>query len=360
MALSGPKLMDFEPSPEQRRLIEQATAFASDLPAALPKDGVGFATEAYTALGARGHFSVRATADAALIVVALSRKSAALGATFATGWLFLDTLRRHAQGDALAAVAARAEAGTLTGALAFAPVSRTDADELSASEDGAEVRFTGRTAPAPLIPVASDALIAATLRSGGGVIACVELSGRGVRKAPPSPSLGLEGLPRGIVELAGAAVPRERVLVTGDAAIAAAHGLARTRSILWAAVAVGVAGHAVDRAVSHVRSAGKLPQSTEFLVSDLATGYDAVFLSTMHAAWQRDQGVATDAAGASAKLLAARTATELCHGALGVCGESGYDEDLRRAYIDARHLELYEGAEAEQIDVIASHMLGES
>jgi alkylation response protein AidB-like acyl-CoA dehydrogenase len=356
MALSEPERMDFEPSPAQRRLIELATDFASGAGAALPKDGIGFATEAYAALGAGAHFAAATVVDATLVAVSLSRASAALGATFASGWLFLDTLRRHGQGATLDAVARGAEGGARAGTVVLA----SSAAELVVSGEAEGLVFTGTTAPVALLPLASDALIATRLRTGDAVLACLDLSTPGVRKAPPAPSLGLEELPRGALELAGARVPHARVLLTGDKAVTAMRALGRTRSILSAAVAVGVAGRALDRAVAHVRAAGKVPQSTEFVVSDLATGYDAAFLATASAAWLRDSGNDTDAESAGAKLLAARTATELCHGALTVCGESGYDDELRRAYVDARHLELYDGAEAEQIDVIASQLLGES
>jgi alkylation response protein AidB-like acyl-CoA dehydrogenase len=155
-------------------------------------------------------------------------------------------------------------------------------------------------------------------------------------------------------------VPRERLLVQGGDAVHAARALAAARSILWAAVAVGVAGHALDLGLAHVRARGKVDQSTEFLVSDLSTGYDAAYLATAHAASRRDAGTGSPEDGPSAKLFATRTATQVCHGALSMCGERGYDEALRRAYVDARHLELYDGPESEQIDDIASRMLGES
>ncbi|HEX4338901.1 MAG TPA: acyl-CoA dehydrogenase family protein [Polyangiaceae bacterium] len=350
--------MDFEPSPEQRRLTELATSFATGIAASLPKDATGFATEAYAALGARGHFAVRTVLDASLVVVSLSRVSTGLGATFASGWLFLDALRRHGQGATLGAVAAGAEAGTRTGSVVLA----SSATEVAVSEDGGQLVLSGTTSPVPLGPLASDALVAAALADGTPVLACVDLSSGGVRKATPSPSLGLEQVPRGALELGVARVPAERVLATGAKATTAMRSLGSTRSVLWAAVAVGVAGRALDMALAHVRARSKMPQSTEFVVSDLATGYDAAYLATMNAAWlcAQSDGSAAGAAGAAAKLLATRTATEVCHGALTVVGETGYEDELRRAYVDARHLELYDGAEAEQIDVIASHMLGES
>jgi alkylation response protein AidB-like acyl-CoA dehydrogenase len=356
MASSGFDRMDFEPSPEQRRLIALATDFANGAGGALPEDALGFATRGHAALGAQGHFAVTTVLDAALIVASLARVSAALGATFASGWLFLHALRRHGTGSSLGAVAAGAEAGTRAGAVAL---ERAQTD-LTVAEQAGELIVTGSTDPIPLGPIASDLLLAMPSSDGDALLVCIDLSARGAHKASPISALGLEELPRGAVELARAAVPRERVLAVGDAAAVASRTIGRTRAVLTAAVAVGVAGSALDRALSHVRQGGKLPQSTEFVVSDLATGYDAAFFATAHAAWQRDRGTDTDAESAAAKLLAARTATEVCHGALSVCGESGYHDALRRAYLDARYLELYDGAEAEQIDVIASQMLGES
>jgi alkylation response protein AidB-like acyl-CoA dehydrogenase len=293
--------------------------------------------------------------DAALVVTALARGSAALGAAFASSWLFVDASRRHG-GASLAAVIAAAEKGVRIGAVVLP--SRGAQTEIVASESSGTLTLAGIAAPATLVPLASDAIVSARLGDESQVLACVELSTNGASKGAPLASLGLEGVPRGALELRGVEVPRERVLARGNDAVRAADALVGGRSILWAAVAVGVAGHALDLALAHVRARGKVAQSTEFMVSDLATGYDAAYLATAHAASLYDGGSTEGAAGA--KLLATRTATQVCHGALTVCGESGYEDALRRAYLDARHLELYDGAESEQIDDIASRMLGES
>jgi len=359
VARSALDRMDFEPSPDQRRLMDLATAFATGAGATLPADATDFATEAHAGIGARGLFSTKPTLDAALVTMTLARASPALGAVFASGWLFLDALRRYGAGTTVAGVAAGAEAGLRAGAVVLAH-RRREQPEIGASEIGGVLTLIGTSAPSAFVPIAGDAIVGGRLGSGDGVLACVDLSARGVSKGPPLPALGLEGVPRGTVELRRVEVPAERILVRGSAAATAARALDDARSILWAAVAVGIAGRALDYALSHVRGLGKVPQSTEFMVSDLATAYDAAHLVTAQAAFMRDGGEAVDERGASAKLLAARSATQVCHGALSVCGEGGYDDELRRAYVDARHLELYDGTEAEQIDVIASRMLGES
>ena len=360
MAYAALERMDFEPTPEQRRLMDLAASFAGDAAELLPRDPTGFAVRACGALGERGLFATRATLDAALIVIALSRVSAALGATFAAGYSFLSALRRPGgASDALGGVRTAVEAGTATGAVAW-PLIRKGEETLlvGAGPDGGAI-LSGATGPAPLVPVAGHAVIAA--RSGANsVIACVDLTTKGVTRTPAVPSLGLEELPRGALELGRVAVAKEHVLLSGAMALEAARALSQTRNVLSAAAATGVAGRALDRALAHARGNGKLSQSTEFTVSDLATGYDAALLATTRAAWLLDRGDGAAAECAGAKLLAARTATELCHGALEVCGEAGYDDELRRAYLDARHLELYDGAEAAQIDVIAKEMLGES
>src|SRR3954454_9999071 len=119
MAPSSVNRMDFEPTPYQLRLVDLAASFALDAAAALPRDPTGFGAKACAALGARGLFATRTTIDADLVVIALSRASAALGSTFAAGWLFLDALRRHGgSSDALIAIAGAVEAGTASGAVA--------------------------------------------------------------------------------------------------------------------------------------------------------------------------------------------------------------------------------------------------
>jgi alkylation response protein AidB-like acyl-CoA dehydrogenase len=348
--------MDFEPSPEQRRHIQLATSFATEAGATLSTDAADFPSRANASLGRSGLFSVRSALDASLVTGALARVSATLGAAFASGWLFVDTLRRHG-GASLGAVIAGAETGARIGALVLPSLGAQT--EIIASESTGTLTLAGIGAPAALVPVASDAVVVAKLGDDAQILACVDLSTSGTSKGPPLPSLGLPGVPRGAVELRGVPVARDRLLARGSEAVRAAKALAGARSILWGAVAVGVAGHALDFALAHVRAQGNVAQSTEFLISDLATGYDAAYLATAQAAFQHDRGATAEGA-ASAKLLATRTATQVCHGALTVCGESGYDDALRRAYVDARHLELYDGAESEQIDDIASRMLGES
>jgi alkylation response protein AidB-like acyl-CoA dehydrogenase len=357
--MSAVDRMDFEPTPEQEKLVERVATFARTAVGSLPSDAAGFATEACTALGAAGLLRERATLDAVLITVELARVSAALGATFASAWLFADALRRSG-GSGVAALAAAAEAGTLLGSVIL-PVRRGSAAPARlVSETPEGVVLDGTTDAASLVPVASHALLLAAGAKERAVLASVDLSASGAKKAAPAAVLGLAQVPRGAVELARVVVPRTAILAENDAARDAARALVHARAILTAAVATGLAGSAASRAVSQVRASGKPSQATEFTLSDLATGYDAIFLATTHAAWQRDAGTDVAADSAAVKLLATRTATENCHGALTVCGEGGYAEDLRQAYLDARHLELYDGAEAEQIDVIASHMLGES
>ncbi|HVW24165.1 MAG TPA: acyl-CoA dehydrogenase family protein [Polyangiaceae bacterium] len=351
--------MNFEPTPEQLRLLDLASAFATEGGALPATDAESFPAKASAGLGGCGLFSTRPALDAALVTMTLARASAALGAAFASGWLFLDALRRY--GDTtLGSVAASVEAGVRIAAVVLPSRKENTEGGIVASGAAGALTLAGISAPAAFVPVASDALVVARLENGDDLLACVELSAKGVSKGRPLPSLGLEGAPRGALELRGVQVATEQVLARGYEAGLTLGALYGTRSILSAAVAVGVAGRALDRTLSHVRARGKVAQSTEFVVSDLSTAYDAARLATAQAAFRRDAGDDAGEGGATAKLLATRAATQICHGALGVCGEAGYDDALRRAYLDARHLELYDGAEAEQIDDIASRMLGES
>src|SRR5437016_5561713 len=45
--------------------------------------------------------------------------------------------------------------------------------------------------------------------------------------------------------------------------------------------------------------------------------------------------------------------------ALRVAGAAGYDDGLRDAFLDARHLQLFDGTDAGDIDAIANDLLGE-
>jgi alkylation response protein AidB-like acyl-CoA dehydrogenase len=357
MSASPSDRMDFEPTAEQRAVTDAAAAFANEVASMLPADAGRFATEAQALVGARGLFAAASIQSAALVTSELARVSSALGAIYGSGWLFVDALRRYAPANSdLASIAERAAAGRLIGLAA--PESPHGELGLGAEGPDATRPLGGKTPPAVILPAASHALVSARTSAGDAVVACVDLASPAVTRTP-SPALGFAELPCGALEFQGLPVSARGLLGTGTGADAIRASLLHARCILTSAMAVGIARSAFEHALARVREARRPSQSTEFVVSDLATGLDAARLMTLNAAARWDESDEGSVEAHGAKLFATRTAAEICHGALRVSGAAGYDDALRAAYLDARHLELFDGTDAADIDAIAKNLLGE-
>jgi butyryl-CoA dehydrogenase len=362
--------MDFEPTPDERVLELIARTIAAELLPALPADPIGFARVGHAELGKRGLYDARTMVGAVLAVSELSRTSASLGAVLAAGWLFADAIARDG-GPAHAALATAARRGSKMGCLVLQDPRRwSDPPEVSIDTDAdGTLLVTGKTRPVVCAPVAEHAIVVAPATGGGSggeggqagaTVAYVDLTAGGVRRGHLTAPLGLERAPYSSLDFSGARLATRGVLSGGHDGLAAARALVDASRIFTAAIAVGVARRATARVVAHLRALGHRPaQSTEFVLSDLLTFTDAASLATIQAAWLRDAGRPHTIESAGAKLLATRLATRVAHGALGVCGEGGHTHVLRRSYLDARFLEMQDGAEAAPIDAMASEMLGE-
>ncbi len=352
--------MDFEPTSEEHAVAQAAARAAAEVLPRLSVDPIVLARDAHAELGKRGLFEAPSTVAAALAVAELARASASLGGVLAQGWLFADALRRYGPADgSMRPLAVAAGLGTVLGCLALDGATLDDTGNLVREnvQSGGPV-ISGRPRSVLCAPIASHAIVAARSSETEAVVACIDLASSGVRRIEPVTAPG--GLPRAPLDFGRTAIRKSTVLAEGKAGAELSRALVAASSIVTAAVAVGVARRAMDRAAAHVRSLERRPpQSTELLLSDLATELDAATLAMTHAAWLRDAGASFAAESASARLLSARTATRIAHGALRVSGETGYDDDLRRTYLDAAYLETHDGSEAEQIDIIAGDMLGE-
>jgi butyryl-CoA dehydrogenase len=353
--------MDFEPTPDERVREQIARTIASELLPALPADPLGFARVGHAELGKRGLYEARTMVGAVLAVAELSATSASLGAVMASGWLFAEAIT-HEGGPSHAALAGMARRGSKMGCLVLQDPRRwSDPPEVSIDGPDGALVVSGKTRPVVCAPVAEHAIVVAPARDdGGAMVAYIDLTAGGVRRGSLTAPLGLERAPCSSLDFSGATLPPNGLLKAGKEGLAAARALVDASRIFTAAIAVGVARRATARVVAHFRGLPhRPPQNTEFVLSDLLTFTDAAFLATTQAAWLRDSGQPHTVESAGAKLLATRLATRVAHGALGVCGEGGHTNVLRRSYLDARFLEMQDGAEAAPIDAMASVMLGE-
>ena len=121
--------------------------------------------------------------------------------------------------------------------------------------------------------------------------------------------------------------------------------------ILIAAQGLGTAQGAFDRALAYVKSREQFGkkisqfQVTQHKLADMATKLEQARLLVYKAAWNFDQGRIDPKLTSMAKMVAARTAVEVCDEAIQLLGGYGYmaEYEVERFARDAKICELYEG-----------------
>ncbi len=134
-----------------------------------------------------------------------------------------------------------------------------------------------------------------------------------------------------------------------------------------AAQAVGIGQACIDTSVkyAHERQAFGKPlaeiEAIQIKIADMAMEVQASRLLTLHAAYQKDQGVRFSKEAAMAKLHASEAANRAADMAVQIHGGYGYLRDfpVERLYRDARITEIYEGTSEIQRLVISSMTLKE-
>jgi alkylation response protein AidB-like acyl-CoA dehydrogenase len=133
-----------------------------------------------------------------------------------------------------------------------------------------------------------------------------------------------------------------------------------------AAQALGTAQGAFDRALAYVQQREQFGQKiahfqvNQHKLADMATKIELARLITYKAAWNFDQGRIDPQLTSMAKMVAARTAVEVCDEAIQLMGGYGYmtEYEVERFYRDAKITEIYEGTKEIQKNTIASALLG--
>ena len=131
-----------------------------------------------------------------------------------------------------------------------------------------------------------------------------------------------------------------------------------------AALSVGVARTALERAVAYAKSRKQFGspivsnQGISFMLADMATKVEAARLLTWQAAWLADQGEKVTMRAAMAKCFASDTAMEVTTNAVQILGGYGYMRDyaVEKLMRDAKLLQIYEGTNQIQRMVIARQL----
>ena len=135
--------------------------------------------------------------------------------------------------------------------------------------------------------------------------------------------------------------------------------------VLIAAQALGTAQGAFDRTLAYVKSKTQFDKEVaEFQVTrhklvDMATKIELARLITYKAAWSCDHGCIDSQLASMAKMVAARTAVEVCDEAIQLMGRDGNIQvcEVERFARDARITELYEGTQEAQKNTIATSLV---
>ncbi len=226
-----------------------------------------------------------------------------------------------------------------------------------ASDDG--VVLQGTVDLAPGAAYATAFVVACEQGSAAGVFV-VLANADGVSVGPTEVLMGLAGSGTASITWAGARLtPSARV---GD--LEQVSRLLDATRIAHAAQAVGIATGALDAALTHLASANTAedmrqpPQSTQWMLADIATESEAARLSLWHAALELGTGNAYEA-GAMCRLLAAEAAVAASRRAIQIVGEQGTlrASVFERLYRDAKVMEVLGGTNEDQLGIIADGLL---
>src|SRR5438876_1845204 len=161
-------------------------------------------------------------------------------------------------------------------------------------------------------------------------------------------------------------VPKSALLgAPGDGFKVAMSALDRGR-LGVAAGAVGVAQACLDACVAFARERRQFGQRIadfqmiQATLADMATDVEAARLLVYRAAWVKDQGLPATKATSIAKLFATEAAMKAASEAVLMHGNRGYSNDypVERYYRDIKGLQIYEGTSHIQRVIIARELVG--
>jgi alkylation response protein AidB-like acyl-CoA dehydrogenase len=226
---------------------------------------------------------------------------------------------------------------------------------VTAHRDAGAWTLAGTTSLTDNAPRA-DLVLLRAVAGGRDVLALIERGVPGLHRGDPQATIGVRGLDPCALRLDGV---RPALVLEGDAA-AQAIGVA---CVAAAAVAVGLAQAAFEAALrySQQRTTFGQPlcqhQAVQLKLADMATGITAARLLTYHAA----SGEPLDpAAGAMARLAAAKVAAEATLESMRIHGGYGYVSEfpVERFYRDAARLPFVPLDDETLRRDVAAHLVG--
>lgn len=176
------------------------------------------------------------------------------------------------------------------------------------------------------------------------------------------PKLGFRGNRLSSIRLRNCSIPKTNLLGKEGQGMECVKGLLNSGRLSIAAIAVGIARAAYEKALSYSKKRKAFGESianfqmTQEKLADMATGINASRLLTYYAAYLREKGGDTVSEVSQAKVFAAETALRVCDQAIQIHGGYGYIDglDVHRHWRDARLLTIGEGT-SEILRLLIAH-----
>jgi alkylation response protein AidB-like acyl-CoA dehydrogenase len=177
---------------------------------------------------------------------------------------------------------------------------------------------------------------------------------------------GMDAISFAELHFKGTRVPKENLLgAAGRGAEQFNRGIEASRAFV-AMQAVGIAQHALDRAVAYAkeRFAFGRPlakfQEIQSTLANAAAKLEAARLLALRALASLDAGKRLPGEVAMAKLLATETAVEVCHAAMDCMGAHGLSREagVERCWRDCRMLTVIDGTSGIQRLIVGRELLG--
>ena len=190
----------------------------------------------------------------------------------------------------------------------------------------------------------------------------------GVTTRDITTKMGLANSPTGEIAFDGAKIPKDSVLGNvGDGFNICMWQLNNTR-IGCAAGALGVAGAAIEAAISYANERTQFGvkigtfQMIKASIAEMVAEHEAAKMLVYRAAWLKDQGLPNQFETSMAKYFSAESAVHCANEAMKILGSYGYSSEypVERYLRDAKSYQVVEGTSNIQKTIIAGMALGET
>jgi alkylation response protein AidB-like acyl-CoA dehydrogenase len=177
------------------------------------------------------------------------------------------------------------------------------------------------------------------------------------------PKLGFRGNSLSAIHLKNCVVSGKNLLGKEGQGLEQAKKLLNSGRLTIAAIAVGIAQAAYEKALAYSKQRKAFGESLSHFqlvqekLADMVTGIQASRLLIYYAAGLKDKGEDIAGEAAQAKLFASETAVRVCDNAIQIHGGYGYiDEyDVHRYWRDARMLTIGEGT-SDMLRLLIAHL----